>query len=156
MATVWVYPAEILPPKIRSNGAALTAAADFLGNFLVETTPPALENIGYKTYIIFAVFNLVAALIVYCFYPETSYLNLESIDLLFLPGDTWDPEIESKQWFLHRAVKWDVIPKARMAVNEAKTRKKANLDLSMADLGQNDVRSHLKGGVGADHLESKE
>lgn len=36
MATVWVYPAEILPLKIRSKGAALAAAADFLGNFLVS------------------------------------------------------------------------------------------------------------------------
>lgn len=35
MATVWVYPAEILPLKIRAKGAALAAAADFLGNFLV-------------------------------------------------------------------------------------------------------------------------
>lgn len=35
MATVWVYPAEILPLKIRSKGAALAAAADFLGNFIV-------------------------------------------------------------------------------------------------------------------------
>ncbi|KAJ5110989.1 hypothetical protein N7532_001524 [Penicillium argentinense] len=62
MATVWVYPAEILPLKIRSKGAALAAAADFLGNFLfVEFTPPALQNIGYKSYVIFAVFNIVAA-----------------------------------------------------------------------------------------------
>lgn len=37
MATVWVYPAEILPLKIRSKGAALAAAADFLGNFLVSS-----------------------------------------------------------------------------------------------------------------------
>jgi hypothetical protein len=36
MATVWVYPAEILPLRIRSKGAALAAAADFLGNFLVS------------------------------------------------------------------------------------------------------------------------
>ena len=36
MGTVWVYPAEILPLKIRAKGAALAAAADFLGNFLVR------------------------------------------------------------------------------------------------------------------------
>ena len=36
MATVWIYPAEILPLKIRAKGAALAAAADFLGNFLVS------------------------------------------------------------------------------------------------------------------------
>ncbi|KAI0942746.1 hypothetical protein AcW1_003295 [Taiwanofungus camphoratus] len=35
MATVWIYPAEILPLKIRAKGAALGAGADFLGNFLV-------------------------------------------------------------------------------------------------------------------------
>ena len=36
MAAVWVYPAEILPLKIRSKEAALAAAADFLGNFIVS------------------------------------------------------------------------------------------------------------------------
>lgn len=36
MATVWVYPAEILPLKIRAKGAALATASDFLGNFLVS------------------------------------------------------------------------------------------------------------------------
>ncbi|EED77707.1 predicted protein [Postia placenta Mad-698-R] len=50
MATVWVYPPEILPLKIRAKGSALAAAADFLGNFLVvEITPPALQNIGWRT-----------------------------------------------------------------------------------------------------------
>jgi len=46
MGCVWVYPPEILPLKIRAKGAALAAAADFLGNFLVvEITPPALKNV---------------------------------------------------------------------------------------------------------------
>ncbi|KAJ5934689.1 hypothetical protein N7466_004236 [Penicillium verhagenii] len=141
MATVWVYPAEILPLKVRSKGAALAAAADFLGNFLVvEITPPALENIGYKTYIIFAVFNLVAAIIVYCFYPETSYLNLESVDLLFMPDEDRDQEIESKRKFYHKAIQWNVVPRARMAVNEAKAKKKAGLAETMGDVEQPDVK----------------
>jgi len=33
---------------------------------------PALRNIGYKTYIIFAVLNIVNAIIVWAFYPETA------------------------------------------------------------------------------------
>lgn len=37
MATSWVYPAEILPLKIRAKGMGLAAAADFLGNFVVST-----------------------------------------------------------------------------------------------------------------------
>ena len=36
MATVWIYPPEILPLKLRAKGAALAAAADFLGNFVVR------------------------------------------------------------------------------------------------------------------------
>ncbi|KAJ5231442.1 uncharacterized protein N7469_006030 [Penicillium citrinum] len=135
MATVWVYPAEILPLKIRSKGAALAAAADFLGNFLVvEITPPALQNIGYKTYIIFAVFNIVAASIVWCFYPETSYLNLESVDLLFLPDEDQDQEIEAKRNFYQKALQWNVVPRARIAVNEAKQRKKAGFAEALGDI----------------------
>lgn len=62
-------------------------------------TPPDPENIGYKTYITFAVFSLVAAFIIYCFYPETFYLNLESVDLLFLGNEERDREAEAKQGF---------------------------------------------------------
>jgi hypothetical protein len=44
MATVWIYPPEILPLKTRAKGASLAASADFLGNFLVvEITPTALR-----------------------------------------------------------------------------------------------------------------
>ncbi len=63
MATVWIYPAEILPLKIRAKGASLAAAADFLGNFLVvEVTPPGIANSGWKFYIIWAVLNVVVSL----------------------------------------------------------------------------------------------
>lgn len=175
MATVWVYPAEILPLKIRSKGAALAAAADFLGNFLVsfyskthfpwissdivtvkkvvEITPPALENIGYKTYIIFAVFNIVAAFIVYCFYPETSYLNLESVDLIFLPDEDLDQEIEAKRNFYQKAVQWNVVPRARIAVEEAKARKKAGLAEALGDIEPDQADAKLSGPT---HVEYKE
>ncbi|OQD85383.1 hypothetical protein PENANT_c010G02263 [Penicillium antarcticum] len=157
MATVWVYPAEILPLKIRSKGAALAAAADFLGNFLVvEITPPALEIIGYKTYIIFAVFNLVTAIIVWCFYPETSYLNLESVDLLFLPDEDRDQEIVSKQTFLQKSLQWSVVPRARMAVNEAKARQKAGRDLIASEILADHVTDGLKKELASDHVERRD
>jgi hypothetical protein len=91
---------------------------------VVEITPIALQNIGYKTYIIFAICNLVAAVVVYCFYPETSYLSLEAVDLLFLPDENRDREAKEKQKFYHRALQWDIVPKARIMVNEAKAARK--------------------------------
>jgi hypothetical protein len=118
MATVWIYPPEILPLKIRAKGASLAAAADFLGNFLVvEITPPALKNIGYKTYIIFAIFNIANAIIVWCFYPETAGQTLESVDRLFIT-DWQEEEVLNDRLSLVKKTQWSVVRKAReMAKN---------------------------------------
>ena len=109
MATVWCYPPEILPLKIRAKGAALAAAADFLGNFIVvEITPPALNNIGYKTYVIFAVLNVANAIIVWAFYPETAGSTLESVDFLFTNTD----ELDTKKPFYHM-LQWSAVYQAK-------------------------------------------
>ncbi|KAK9312692.1 general substrate transporter [Lipomyces starkeyi] len=83
-STVWVYPSELLPLRLRSKGAALATASNWICNFLVvEITPPAIQNIGYRTYIIFAVLNSVFVPVVFFFFKETKGLSLEDIDLLF-------------------------------------------------------------------------
>lgn len=112
MGTVWLYPPEILPLATRAKGASLSAAADFLGNFLVvEITPPALKNIGYKTYIIFAVLNVVNAGIVWAFYPETAGRRLEEVDMLFVKdGEGLIEEGEEKRW--RKALQWEIVRKA--------------------------------------------
>jgi hypothetical protein len=53
---------------------------------IVQITPPALNNIGYKTYIIFAVLNACWVPIIYLFFPETKGLELEDVDRLFARG----------------------------------------------------------------------
>ena len=53
---------------------------------IVQITPPALNNIGYKTYIIFAVLNACWVPIIYLFFPETKGLELEDVDRLFAKG----------------------------------------------------------------------
>lgn len=86
---------------------------------MVEIAPPALDNIGYKTYIIFAVFNVVAASMVWCFYPETTGLSLETIDVIFLPGDRDSQFVETDGRF-YRKFQWRVVPKAWEAVKRKK------------------------------------
>jgi hypothetical protein len=49
----------------------------------VQITPPAIQNIGWKTYIIFAILNAVWVPIIYTFYPETKGLELEDVDRIF-------------------------------------------------------------------------
>ncbi|OJJ51820.1 hypothetical protein ASPZODRAFT_138877 [Penicilliopsis zonata CBS 506.65] len=87
-ATVWVYPAEILPLRLRQRGSSISTAANWICDYLiVQITPPAITNIGWRTYIIFTVFNVTWVPIIYFFFPETKGLELEDVDRLFA-GDS--------------------------------------------------------------------
>ena len=81
----WTYPAEILPLQIREKGLALGNICYWLFQFMiVEITPIALTNIGYRFYVILAVFNVCIAIIVFFFFPESKGLSLEEIDFYFI------------------------------------------------------------------------
>jgi hypothetical protein len=80
----WLYPAEIVPLKIRAPTNALATSGNWIFNFLVVMiTPVCFATIGYRTYIIFAVVNAAIFPIVYLFFPETRYRSLEEMDLIF-------------------------------------------------------------------------
>ena len=59
---------------------------------VVEMTPPAIANIDWRVFIIFAVFNALWVPLVYAFFPETKGLELEDVeenprlDLLAIEG----------------------------------------------------------------------
>ncbi|KAK7428203.1 hypothetical protein QQZ08_005269 [Neonectria magnoliae] len=53
---------------------------------VVKITPIAFENIGWRTFIVFAALNAVFIPMVYCFYPETKGIELEDVPLLFAKG----------------------------------------------------------------------
>ncbi|KAI2617974.1 general substrate transporter [Hypomontagnella submonticulosa] len=79
----WIYIGEIFPLRIRDYGMAIGAANIWLWNFVVsKITPIALLDIGWKTWMIFAICNIAGALLV-CFLPETKDLTLEQMDVLF-------------------------------------------------------------------------
>jgi sugar porter (SP) family MFS transporter len=80
----WLYASEICTLRLRARGAAVASAGFWIINFtVVEFTPSAIKNIGWQTYIIFAVFNAVFVPTVYFFFPETTNLQLEDVDYLF-------------------------------------------------------------------------
>lgn len=46
-ATVWVYPREILPLRLRQKGSAISTGVNWIRSFLLmEVTPVMLERIG--------------------------------------------------------------------------------------------------------------
>lgn len=80
----WLYPAEITPLEIRAQANALSTSSNWIFNFMVVmVTPVAFNNIGWRTYIIFAVLNFAAIPVMYFCYPETRGRSLEEVDLIF-------------------------------------------------------------------------
>ncbi|KAJ5757376.1 general substrate transporter [Penicillium nucicola] len=77
----WLYPKEINSLTMRTKGAALGAATNWIFNFMVvEITPIGLQNLGWRFYIIWVALNAAMVPLVYVFYPETAGRTLEDID----------------------------------------------------------------------------
>ena len=56
LGMTWLYPAEIVPLRIRAPANALSTSANWAFNFMVVMiTPVSFSSIKYKTYVVFAV-----------------------------------------------------------------------------------------------------
>lgn len=95
VATPWLYPAEVNSLSMRTKGAALATACDWLFNYVVvQTTPIGIHHLKWGLYLVYAVLNATFVPIIYYFIVETAGKSLEQIDKWFAlnPG-----------WFVHRA-----------------------------------------------------
>lgn len=86
---------------------------------VVEITPPALHNIGYRTYIIFAVLNIANEVIIWLFYPETKSLPLEVVDMLFTEDREAVQETKRETSF-YRRLQWSVVARAALDIKRRK------------------------------------
>lgn len=76
-----VYPTEINSLAMRTKGAAIGTATNWIFNFMVvEITPIGIQNLAWKFYIIWTVLNASFVPILYFIYPETAGRSLEDID----------------------------------------------------------------------------
>ncbi|OOF90688.1 hypothetical protein ASPCADRAFT_134979 [Aspergillus carbonarius ITEM 5010] len=77
----WLYPTEINSLTMRTKGAALGAATNWMFNFMVvEITPIGIQNLGWKFYTIWVALNAAMVPVIYVFYPETAGRSLEDMD----------------------------------------------------------------------------
>ncbi|KAF9530810.1 general substrate transporter [Crepidotus variabilis] len=80
----WLYPTEINSLAMRTKGAALGTASNWISNYIVvQITPTGIDRLGWKFYIIWAVFNVIFVPLIYLIYPETANRHLEDIDKLY-------------------------------------------------------------------------
>ncbi|KAI0921362.1 hypothetical protein AcW1_004642 [Taiwanofungus camphoratus] len=84
LGMTWLYPAEIVGLRIRAPANAFSTASNWIFNFVVVmVTSPSFNNIGWRTYIVFASLNAFIIPIVYLFFPETAGRSLEDMDVIF-------------------------------------------------------------------------
>jgi len=80
----WLYPTEINALEMRTKGASLAMATNWILNYaVVQCTLPGVQNLGFRFWIIWAVICFAFIPITYLFYPETANRTLEDIDRFF-------------------------------------------------------------------------
>ncbi|KAL3457223.1 general substrate transporter [Aspergillus heterothallicus] len=81
----WLYAPEITPLNLRHLGAAVGCFSEWLWTFVIAVmTPTAIENTGWKIYLLFCIFLALSIPFVYFFLPETNGKTLEEIDYIFV------------------------------------------------------------------------
>ncbi|KAJ5615641.1 hypothetical protein N7537_000755 [Penicillium hordei] len=81
----FMYAAEIAPLRTRAKVTAMSAAANWLFNFvLAEVSPVGFATIHWRYYIVYACISAFACTCFYFFCPETKGRTLEEIDDIFV------------------------------------------------------------------------
>jgi nitrate/nitrite transporter NarK len=79
-----LYPVEVLSFEMRAKGMAFSSLAVNAGGLLNQFAwPISLKQIGWKTYIVFTVWDAVQFVVFYFLLPETSKRTLEELDVIF-------------------------------------------------------------------------
>ncbi|KAL1989986.1 hypothetical protein VTN49DRAFT_7183 [Thermomyces lanuginosus] len=80
----WLYPTEINSLPMRTKGAAVATATNWITNFvIVEITPIGIQNEGWRFWIVWTVINAACLPLIYFIYPETSNRTLEDLDAYY-------------------------------------------------------------------------
>ncbi|KAK9233737.1 general substrate transporter [Lipomyces kononenkoae] len=88
-----LYPVEVLSYEQRAKGMALSNAAVNAAALVNQfAIPVALQRIGWRTYIVFTVWNVVQAIFIYFVAVETNGCTLEELTEIF---DAPNPRKES-------------------------------------------------------------
>lgn len=86
----WLFPAEVNSLSMRTKGAALATAMDWLFNYVVmQTTPIGIHYLHWGRYLIYAILNAAFVPIVYYLIVETAGKSLEQIDRWFISDPGW-------------------------------------------------------------------
>ncbi|KAE8152292.1 general substrate transporter [Aspergillus avenaceus] len=80
----WIIPAEVFDTRTRAKGVSIATMTAYAFNTMIgQVTPLALDNVGYKYYLLFVICNFTNAVFFWLLLPETKKLPLEEMNYLF-------------------------------------------------------------------------
>ena len=83
-ATVWIYTAEIFSMNVRAQAVGMCSQTQNVANSIVQQFFPLfLQNEGFYAFYMFSGINILLAIIVLFFVPETKKVALEEMDAMF-------------------------------------------------------------------------
>ncbi|KAL9083951.1 MAG: hypothetical protein Q9165_008294 [Trypethelium subeluteriae] len=83
-ATVWIWTSEVFSMNVRAQAVGMASQTQNVANAIVQQFfPTFLNNCGFYAFYMFAGINVLLALFVWWFIPETKKVALEEIDVLF-------------------------------------------------------------------------
>ncbi|OQV04953.1 hypothetical protein CLAIMM_09763 [Cladophialophora immunda] len=84
----YYYSSEFFPTHLRAKGMTLQATTAAWTSILwAQASPTAIENIGWRYFLIFIALTTCCALFIYFYYPDTRGKSLEEIAALFGDDD---------------------------------------------------------------------
>ncbi|KAL2795160.1 general substrate transporter [Aspergillus keveii] len=80
----YIYVPEIMTMAIRAKGSSISVVCNVLINIVFnQVSPIAFSNVGYKYYSLFICTNILGAITVFLYFPETKGKTLEEIGHIF-------------------------------------------------------------------------
>lgn len=93
----WIIPAEVFDTKTRSKGISIGVMVSFAFNTLIgQVTAPAINNVGWRYFILFVVCNFTNAIFFWAFMPETAKRPLEEMNALFSKTGWFVPTADTR------------------------------------------------------------
>jgi sugar porter (SP) family MFS transporter len=89
----WTYAAEIFPTRLREYGVTTASATQWAFNYLFSKVVPfGVQNIGWRLFLMFAIFNFANVIFTWFIVKETKGLSLEEMENLFSSPDSFSAE----------------------------------------------------------------
>ncbi|KAM0329496.1 hypothetical protein ACHAQA_004805 [Verticillium albo-atrum] len=93
-----LYPVEVLSFEMRAKGMAFSNLAVNAAGLLNQFAwPVSMGTLGWKTYIIFTIWDLVQTVIIYFYLPETKNRTLEELDEVFAAKNPVKHSLQKKE-----------------------------------------------------------